>query len=70
MYYENFITMRYEKKIGKLEQIVNEIVSGKLSVNMLSAKVKEASLLIKECREMLTKVQNEVNNILTEAEKE
>ena len=62
--------MKYEEKIGKLEQIVNDIESGKLSVDMLSDKVKEASLLIKECREMLTKVQNEVNNILTEAEKE
>lgn len=57
--------MKYEEKIGKLEQIVNDIESGKLSVDMLSEKVKEASLLIKECREMLTKVQNEVNNILT-----
>ena len=62
--------MKYEEKIGKLEQIVNDIESGKLSVDMLSEKVKEASLLIKECREMLTKVQNEVNDILTEAEKE
>lgn len=62
--------MKYEEKIGKLEQIVNDIESGKLSVDMLSEKVKEASSLIKECREMLTKVQNEVNNILTEAEKE
>ena len=62
--------MKYEEKIGQLEQIVNDIESGKLSVDMLSEKVKEASLLIKECREMLTKVQNEVNNILTEAEKE
>ncbi len=62
--------MKYEEKICKLEQIVNDIESGKLSVDMLSEKVKEASLLIKECREMLTKVQNEVNNILTEAEKE
>ena len=62
--------MKYEEKIGKLEQIVSDIQSGKLSVDMLSEKVKEASLLIKECREMLTKVQNEVNNILTEAEKE
>ena len=62
--------MKYEEKIGKLEQIVHDIETGKLSVDMLSEKVKEASLLIKECREMLTKVQNEVNNILTEAEKE
>ncbi len=62
--------MKYEEKIGKLEQIVSDIESGKLSVDMLSEKVKEASSLIKECREMLTKVQNEVNNILTEAEKE
>ena len=62
--------MKYEEKIGKLEQIVSDIESGKLSVDMLSEKVKEASLLIKECREMLTKVQNEVNNILTETEKE
>ena len=62
--------MKYEEKIGQLEQIVSDIETGKLSVDMLSEKVKEASLLIKECREMLTKVQNEVNNILTEAEKE
>ena len=62
--------MKYEEKIGKLEQIVSDIETGKLSVDMLSEKVKEASLLIKECREMHTKVQNEVNNILTEAEKE
>ena len=62
--------MKYEEKIEKLEQIVADIESGKLSVDLLAEKVKEASSLVKECREMLIKVQTEVNPVLQDAEKE
>ncbi len=62
--------MKYEEKIEKLEQIVADIESGKLSVDLLAEKVKEASSLVKECRKMLIKVQTEVNRVLQDAEKE
>ncbi len=54
----------YNKAIEKLRGIIQDIESGELDVDVLSEKVKEASLLIKLCREKLFKADEEVKKIL------
>ena len=54
----------YNKAIEKLRGIIHDIESGELDVNVLSEKVKEASRLIKLCREKLFKADEEVKKIL------
>jgi exodeoxyribonuclease VII small subunit len=56
----------YNESIGKLREIVAEIEQDKLDVDVLSEKVKEASRLIKLCKEKLFKADEEVKKILEE----
>ena len=50
----------YNEAIEKLRKIVAEIENGDLDVDILSEKVKEATRLIKLCKEKLYKVDEEV----------
>ena len=56
----------YNEAIEKLRRIVAEIDKDELDVDLLSEKVKEASRLIKLCKEKLYKVDEEVRNGLEE----
>ena len=56
----------YNEAIEKLRRIVAEIDKDELDVDLLSEKVKEASRLIKLCKEKLYKVDEEVRNVLKE----
>ena len=56
----------YKEAIEKLRRIVAEIDRDELAVDLLSEKVKEASRLIKLCKEKLYKVDEEVRNVLEE----
>ena len=56
----------YNEAIEKLRRIVAEIDKDELDVDLLSEKVKEASRLIKLCKEKLYKVDGEVRNVLEE----
>lgn len=56
----------YNEAIEKLRRIVAEIDKDELDVDILSEKVKEASRLIKLCKEKLYKVDEEVRNVLEE----
>jgi exodeoxyribonuclease VII small subunit len=56
----------YNEAIGKLRAIVADIEQGELDVDVLSEKVKEASRLIKFCKEKLFKTDEEVQKILEE----
>ena len=56
----------YNEAIEKLRRIVAEIDRDELDVDLLSEKVKEASRLIKLCKEKLYKVDEEVRNVLEE----
>ena len=53
----------YNEAIEKLRKIVAEIENG---VDILSEKVKEATRLIKLCKEKLYKVDEEVKKVLEE----
>lgn len=56
----------YHEAIEKLRTIVAEIENGELDVDVLSEKVKEATRLIKLCKEKLYKVDEEVKKVLDE----
>ena len=56
----------YKEAIEKLRRIVAEIDRDELDVDLLSEKVKEASRLIKLCKEKLYKVDEEVRNVMEE----
>ena len=56
----------YNKAIEKLRVIVEDIERGELDVDVLSEKVKEATRLIKLCKEKLFKADEEVKKILEE----
>jgi exodeoxyribonuclease VII small subunit len=60
--------LTYASAIEELETIVNEIESGEVDVDVLAAKVKRASELIKFCNERLKGTQAEVNKILVDLE--
>ena len=56
----------YNEAVEKLRIIVEEIEEGELDVDVLSEKVKEATRLIKLCKEKLFKTDEEVKKILEE----
>ena len=58
----------YNDAIAKLQKIVADIEKGELDVDVLSEKVKEATRLIKLCKEKLFKVDEEVKKVLEELE--
>jgi exodeoxyribonuclease VII small subunit len=56
----------YNEAVEKLRAIVEDIENGELDVDLLSEKVKEATRLIKLCKEKLFKADEEVKKILEE----
>ena len=56
----------YNEAVEKLRAIVEDIERGELDVDILSEKVKEATRLIKLCKEKLFKADEEVKKILDE----
>jgi len=59
----------YEEVYEELVEIVNEIETGTISVDILGEKVKRAGELIKFCKEKLFKTEQEVNDVLKELNK-
>ena len=56
--------MKYEEAIKNLESIVSMMESGKLDLDQLEEKLKEAQQLIKLCRDKLTKPDEELSKPL------
>jgi exodeoxyribonuclease VII small subunit len=56
----------YSEAFRELQEIVNEIGTGEITVDELSAKVKRATVLIRVCREKLTSTEEDVKKILQE----
>ena len=56
----------YNEAVEKLRAIVEEIEKGELDVDVLSEKVKEATRLLKLCKDKLYKTDEEVKKILEE----
>ncbi len=60
--------IKYTDAFDELQEIVNDIEDGEISVDELSIKVKRASELIKICKKKLTSTEEDVNQILKELE--
>ncbi len=57
---------RYENQIEELETIIRDIENENISVDDLSAKVKRAAELIRNCQAVLQNTSKEVDEILKE----
>lgn len=62
--------LTYSRALSELEQILNEIESESVDVELLSEKVKKAALLIKFCKDRLRNVEEDVKQALSEIEEE
>jgi len=60
--------LTYTLAITELEAIVQDIESGEIDVDVLTAKVKRASELIKFCKDSLRNTQKEVKKTLVDIE--
>jgi exodeoxyribonuclease VII small subunit len=60
--------LTYTSAITELEAIVQDIESGEIDVDVLTAKVKRASELIKFCKDNLRNTQKEVEKTLVDIE--
>ncbi len=56
----------YTEAMKELEEIVQEIEQGEITIDTLSQKVKKASELIRVCKEKLSSTEEDVNKILEE----
>ncbi|MDR0801547.1 exodeoxyribonuclease VII small subunit [Fluviicola sp.] len=56
--------LTYEQAYEELQQIIADIESGEISVDLLSEKVKRATALIQLCKSKLTSTENDVQKIL------
>lgn len=58
----------YTEAFSELQEIVNEIEQGEISVDQLSEKVKRAAVLIQICKEKLSSTELDVQKILKSIE--
>ena len=58
--------MTYSLALTELEQIINEIESEEINVDVLAEKVKKAAHLIKFCKDRLRNTEEEVKKVLSE----
>jgi len=56
--------LKYDEAIAELEQIVNEMEYGEISVDELSIKIKRSAFLIDFCKKKLKSTEEDVESIL------
>ena len=58
--------MTYEESFKKLESIVQKMEAGEYSIDELATQLKTAQKLITQCKDKLTKTDEEIKQILAE----
>ncbi len=61
---ENHKEITYEQAYTRLQQLVEEIEQGDISIDQLAEKVKEAKKLFEICINKLTSIEDDISNIL------
>lgn len=56
--------MKYEEAANRLESIVSKMESGELDIDSLCEQVKTAQKLIRQCKDKLTKTDEELKKLL------
>ncbi|MFK7739863.1 MAG: exodeoxyribonuclease VII small subunit [Planctomycetota bacterium] len=59
-------TATYAQMSGELEEILDEIESGEIDLDVLSDKVERAALLLTQCRKKLAATETKVKKVTTE----
>ena len=59
--------MKYEKAVSELEEIVDKMERDELDIDQLSEQLKRAKVLVKLCKDKLTKTDEEIKKLLSEA---
>jgi exodeoxyribonuclease VII small subunit len=67
---ENNEILNYSDAYQELMEIVQEIENGDISVDVLSEKVKRASVLLRFCKEKLKQTEVDVDQILKDLSEE
>ena len=62
--------MKYEKAVSELEEIVDKMERDELDIDQLSEQLKRAKVLVKLCKDKLTKTDEEIKKLLSEEVKE
>ena len=60
------IELTYDEAVAETEAILNELESQQLPIDQILAKSKRVVALIAHCRKEISKVSDEVDNILSE----
>ena len=58
--------MKYEKAVSELEEIVDKMEREELDIDQLSEQLKRAKVLVKLCKDKLTKTDEEIKKLLSE----
>ena len=58
--------MKYEKAVSELEEIVDKMERDELDIDQLSEQLKRAKVLVKLCKDKLTKTDEEIKKLLNE----
>lgn len=58
--------MKYEKAVCELEEIVDKMERDELDIDQLSEQLKRAKVLVKLCKNKLTKTDEEIKKLLSE----
>ena len=58
--------MKYEKAVRELEEIVDKMERDELDIDQLSEQLKRAKVLVKLCKDKLTKTDEEIKKLLSE----
>lgn len=58
--------MKYEKTVCELEEIVDKMERDELDIDQLSEQLKRAKVLVKLCKDKLTKTDEEIKKLLSE----
>ena len=58
--------IKYEQAVRELEEIVGKMENDELDIDQLSEQLKRAKLLVKLCKDKLTKTDEEIKKLLLE----
>lgn len=59
-------TIKYEQAVAELEEIVRKMENNQYDIDSMTEQLKRAQMLVKLCKDKLTKTNEEINKILEE----
>ena len=59
-------TIKYEQAVAELEEIVRKMENNQFDIDSMTEQLKRAQMLVKLCKDKLTKTNEEINKILNE----